>query len=381
MSCLGVTGPFGSTFNNGRPLQGQGPHARRTQEHHRYAARVVYRAFFQLAFKLAFKSMDPEKAHELAFAAIARGRFVSQVLSHGTSNPRTVMGIEFPNAFGLAAGFDKNAKAVPGLLALGFGHVEIGTVTAQAQPGNPKPRLFRLLDDNAVINRMGFNNDGAVVVAKRLAALRKTKAGRNAVIGVNIGKTKIVPAEEAIADYVMSASLLAPYASYLVVNVSSPNTPGLRSLQAVEELRPLLVAVRGATGGNVPLLVKIAPDLANADVDDIADLGVELGLDGIIATNTTTDRPASLKTPRDVIEAAGAGGLSGPILKARSYEVLTRLRARVGDKLAIISVGGVTTSRDAQARLDAGADLVQGYTAFIYEGPFWPGRIARALAR
>ena len=337
---------------------------------------MAYRAFFQLAFK----AMDPEKAHDLAFAAIARSRFVSQVLGHGTSDPRTVMGIEFPNAFGLAAGFDKNAKAVPGLLALGFGHVEIGTVTAQPQPGNPKPRLFRLLDDNAIINRMGFNNDGAVIVAKRLAALRKTKAGRDAVIGVNIGKTKIVPAEEAVGDYVMSAALLAPYASYLVVNVSSPNTPGLRSLQAVDELRPLLVAVGEATVGNMPLLVKIAPDLANADVDDIADLALELGLDGIIATNTTIDRPASLKTPRDVIDAAGAGGLSGPILKERSLEVLTRLRARVGDKMAIISVGGVTTPRDAQARLDAGADLVQGYTAFIYEGPFWPGRISRALA-
>ena len=337
---------------------------------------MVYRAFFQLAFK----RMDPEKAHKLAFAAIARGRSVSQVLGRGTSDPRTVMGIEFPNAFGLAAGFDKNAKAVSGLLALGFGHIEIGTVTAQPQPGNPKPRLFRLLDDNAIINRMGFNNDGAVVVAKRLAALRKTKAGRNAVIGVNIGKTKIALPEDAIADYVMSAALLAPYASYLVVNVSSPNTPGLRSLQAVEELRPLLVAVREATVGNVPLLVKIAPDLANADVDDIAGLSLELGLDGIIAANTTIDRPASLKTPREVIDAAGVGGLSGPVLKERSVEVLTRLRARVGDKLAIISVGGVTTPRDAQARLDAGADLVQGYTAFIYEGPFWPGRIARALA-
>lgn len=338
---------------------------------------MVYRVFFNAAFK----SMDPEKAHELALKAIARGRFASRLISHGTSNPRTVMGIEFPNPFGLAAGFDKNAKAVPGLLALGFGHVEIGTVTAQPQPGNPKPRLFRLLDDNAVINRMGFNNEGATVVAARLAALRKTRVGRNAVIGVNIGKTKVVPPEGALDDYVAGATLLSPHASYLVVNVSSPNTPGLRSLQAIEELRPLLVAVRGATADGVPLLVKIAPDLADEDIDDIADLALELGLDGIIATNTTIERPASLKTSRDVIEAAGAGGLSGPILGARSYEVLTRLKARVGDKLAIISVGGVTTPEDAQARLDAGADLVQGYTAFIYEGPFWPARINRALAK
>ena len=342
---------------------------------------MVYRAFFNAAFR----SMDPEKAHELAFKAIARGRFASRVISRGTSSPRTVMGIEFPNAFGLAAGFDKNAKAVPGLLALGFGHVEIGTVTAQPQPGNPKPRLFRLLDDQAVINRMGFNNEGAVVVARRLAALRKTGTGRNAVIGVNIGKTKVVEPRDAIGDYVTSAALLAPYASYLVVNVSSPNTPGLRTLQAVEELRPLLAAVRGAadesTTTRVPLLVKIAPDLADADVDDIADLALELGLDGIIATNTTIDRPASLRTDRATIDAVGAGGLSGPILKARSYDVLTRLRARVGGKLSIVSVGGVTTPEDAQARLDAGADLVQGYTAFIYEGPFWPSRINRALAK
>ena len=342
---------------------------------------MVYRAFFNAAFK----SMDPEKAHELAFAAISRGRFASQGLSLGTSSPRTVMGIEFPNAFGLAAGFDKNAKAVLGLLALGFGHVEIGTVTALPQPGNPKPRLFRLLDDEAVINRMGFNNEGAVAVAKRLEGLRSTGAGRKAVIGVNIGKTKVVEPQDAIGDYVTSAALLAPYADYLVVNVSSPNTPGLRTLQAVEELRPLLTAVRAAadesTTTRVPLLVKIAPDLADADVDDIADLALELGLDGIIATNTTIDRPASLKTSREVIEAAGAGGLSGPVLRERSYDVLKRLRSRVGDRLAIISVGGITTSEDARQRLDAGADLVQGYTAFIYQGPFWPGRINRALAR
>ncbi len=212
------------------------------------------------------------------------------------------MGIEFPNAFGLAAGFDKNAKAVPGLLALGFGHVEIGTVTARAQPGNPRPRLFRLVDDRAIINRMGFNNDGAAEVASRLHRLRGNKAGRQAVIGVNIGKTKIVEPDQAVADYVESARLLAPYASYLVVNVSSPNTPGLRDLQAVDELRPLLVAVKEIAdrvpSGSVPLLVKIAPDLADADVDAVADLAVELGLAGISATNTTIARPDSLATPQ-----------------------------------------------------------------------------------
>jgi dihydroorotate dehydrogenase len=344
----------------------------------RYADRVVYRAFFDAVFR----SMDPEKAHERAFTAIRAGRFGARYVFPHTYAPRTVMGIEFPNAFGLAAGFDKNAKAVPGLLALGFGHVEIGTVTAQAQSGNPRPRLFRLVDDRAIINRMGFNNEGAAEVASRLHRLRGTKAGREAVIGVNIGKTKVVEPEHAVADYVESARLLAPYASYLVVNVSSPNTPGLRDLQAVDELRPLLAAVKEVAdrvpAGRVPLLVKIAPDLVDADVDAVADLAIELGLDGISATNTTIARPASLKTPRDVIDAAGAGGLSGPILAERATEVLVRLRARVGDRLAIISVGGVTTPIDVRARLAAGADLVQGYTGFIYEGPTWPSRLAAA---
>ncbi|HZK37078.1 MAG TPA: quinone-dependent dihydroorotate dehydrogenase [Aeromicrobium sp.] len=342
---------------------------------------MVYRAFFNLAFS----RLDPEKAHTLAFAAIGRlGGAARPLTGRGTYAPRTVMGIEFPNAFGLAAGFDKNALAVTGLLGLGFGHVEIGTVTAQPQPGNPRPRLFRLVQDEAIINRMGFNNDGAEAVAKRLRKLRATKRGRSAVIGVNIGKTKVVPPNEAVRDYVASARLLAPYATYLVVNVSSPNTPGLRTLQAVEELRPLLTAVREAADATalqrVPLLVKIAPDLCDDDVDAIADLTAELRLDGIIATNTTTSRPMSLKTERNEIGAAGAGGLSGPILAERSIEVLRRLRSRLGDRVAIISVGGVSTPDDARERLAAGADLVQAYTGFIYGGPLWPARIARACS-
>lgn len=338
---------------------------------------MVYRAFFDAVFS----RMDPEKAHERGFSAIRAGRLVTKAALPKTQAPRTVMGVEFPHAFGLAAGFDKNARAVTGLLALGFGHVEIGTVTARPQPGNPKPRLFRLVEDNAIVNRMGFNNDGAAVVAARLHRLRR-KAGRNAVIGVNIGKTKATEPADAIADYVESARLLAPYASYLVVNVSSPNTPGLRDLQAVDELRPLLAAVRevceAAHGGRVPLVVKIAPDLADVDVDAVADLALELGLDGISATNTTIARPDSLLTPRATVEAAGAGGLSGPVLADRSKEVLIRLRQRVGDRLAIISVGGVTTPDDVRERLEAGADLVQGYTGFIYEGPLWPSRLAAA---
>ncbi len=338
---------------------------------------MVYRAFFDSVFS----SMDPEKAHERGFKAIRAGRLAAGLAVRETHAPRTVMGVEFPHAFGLAAGFDKNARAVPGLLALGFGHVEIGTVTARAQPGNPRPRLFRLVDDRAIVNRMGFNNDGAAAVAARLHRLRR-KAGKDAVIGVNIGKTKATPPDEAIADYVESARLLAPYASYLVVNVSSPNTPGLRDLQAVDELRPLLAAVKEvcerAHLGRVPLVVKIAPDLADADVDAVADLALELGLDGISATNTTIARPESLLTDRQTIDEAGVGGLSGPVLAQRSTEVLVRLRQRVGDRLAIISVGGVTTPDDVRARLEAGADLVQGYTGFIYEGPLWPSRLAAA---
>ena len=343
---------------------------------------------YQRLFESVFARWDPEAAHERILPLLKAGRLASPAFE-ATAAPATVMGVRFPHRFGLAAGFDKNAAVVPGLLALGFGHVEIGTVTARPQPGNDRPRLFRLIDDRAIVNRMGFNNLGAAEVASRLHRLRGKKVGRDAVVGVNIGKTKVVAPENAVADYVESARLLAPYASYLVVNVSSPNTPGLRDLQAVDSLRPILEAVRevarraphphGRAEG-VPLVVKIAPDLADDDVDTVADLALEIGLDGISATNTTIARPESLKTDRAVIDAAGAGGLSGPILADRSTEVLTRLKQRVGDQLALIGVGGVTTPDDVRARLQAGADLVQGYTGFIYEGPMWPARLAAATA-
>ncbi|MGJ9422021.1 quinone-dependent dihydroorotate dehydrogenase [Aeromicrobium sp. CF3.5] len=338
---------------------------------------MVYRAFFDTVFA----GMDPERAHERAFAAIRAAGFAAPLLTSprmgGTRAPRTVMGIEFPHAFGLAAGFDKNAAAVPGLLALGFGHVEVGTVTARAQPGNPRPRLFRLVEDEAIINRMGFNNVGAAEVASRLHRLRATPSGRDAVIGVNIGKTKVTPPEDAVSDYVESARLLAPFASYLVVNVSSPNTPGLRDLQAVDQLGPILSAVQGVSGG-VPVVVKIAPDLADDDIDAVADLALQVGLAGISATNTTIARPDSLRAARSNIDAVGAGGLSGPVLHDRAVEVLVRLRERVGDRMALIGVGGVVTPGDVRARLAAGADLVQAYTGFVYGGPTWPRRLAAA---
>lgn len=339
--------------------------------------------------------MDPERAHHMGIAGIRWCRAIgfSRVLRRFTAaspwDAVEVMGLRFPSRFGLAAGFDKGATAIAALGDLGFGHVEIGTVTGHAQPGNPQPRLFRLPADRAVINRMGFNNDGATTVAVRVRRARAVLAaewtGRTRpVIGVNIGKTKAVALEEAVEDYRKSTRALAASADYLVVNVSSPNTPGLRQLQEVESLRPILVAVREEStrvaAQHVPLLVKIAPDLADQDLLAVADLALELGLDGIVATNTTIGRDhLGLTTARDVLEAYGAGGLSGPPLRPRSLEVIRLLRSHVGQRLCIIGVGGVTTARDAQEAIEAGADLVQGYTAFLYEGPFWAARIVRGL--
>ena len=342
---------------------------------------------YRLLFDHVLTRSDPEEAHHAAFRAI---RVAAPVLTRvpTVGEPVEALGLTFANRLGLAAGFDKNAVGVDALGGLGFGHVEIGTVTGEAQPGNPRPRLFRLISDHAVVNRMGFNNDGADVVAARLKERldRRPTGELGPVLGVNIGKTKVVPEDDQAAveaDYGKSTRLLAPYADYLVVNVSSPNTPGLRSLQAVEKLGPLLEHVRrtadAATDRRVPLLVKIAPDLADEDVLGVADLALEIGLDGIIATNTTISREGLRSHPSE-IEEIGAGGLSGRPLRARALDVVRQLRGRVGDRLTLIGVGGITTPRDAQERIAAGADLVQGYTAFIYEGPLWPRRIARGLA-
>jgi dihydroorotate dehydrogenase len=294
------------------------------------------------------------------------------------------LGLDFPGPLGLAAGFDKDGEGVIGLAALGFGFVEVGTVTARPQPGNPRPRMFRFTDERALINRMGFNNHGAAALSGRLRALRALRArpGYRPIVGVNIGKTKAAGDDEAVLDYVRSAHLVADVADYVVVNVSSPNTPGLRDLQAVGKLRPILSAVRSALDETsprrrVPLLVKIAPDLTDADIDAIADLALDLRLDGIIATNTTISR-AGLHDSAAVADA-GPGGLSGAPLKARALEVLRRLHARTGDRLVLIAAGGIETADDAWARLEAGATLLQAYTAFIYEGPCWPRRVQRGL--
>ncbi|GGG59011.1 dihydroorotate dehydrogenase (quinone) [Kocuria dechangensis] len=351
--------------------------------------------FYPTFFKAVFTRMDPERAHRAGFLGIRAvhasplGAALRVYTRPDPGQEVRALGLRFPSPFGLAAGFDKGAEGIGALADLGFGHVEIGTVTAQAQPGNPRPRLFRLVRDRAVVNRMGFNNEGAEVVAPRLAAARRElEAARGdrarPVIGVNIGKTKVVPLEDAVDDYLQSARTLAPLADYLVVNVSSPNTPGLRQLQEIESLRPLLAAVGRAADEaadrHVPLLVKIAPDLSDEDVLAVADLALDLGLDGIVATNTTIAREGlGLVSARAEIEACGAGGLSGAPLRRRSVEVLRLLRERVGDRLVLVSVGGVTTAEDVQERLDAGATLVQGYTAFLYEGPFWARRINQGL--
>ncbi len=352
-------------------MAGSGTERRRTD-----SLRVVYR----FVFRHVFTHVDPERAHHLAFGAIRLvGRLpvvssaVHRVLvGRRPVTPVRVFGREVPGLVGVAAGFDKDATGVRGLAMLGFSHVEVGTVTAQAQPGNDRPRLRRILEAEALVNRMGFNNHGAAAAGDRLRRLRGSGSGRRLVVGANIGKTKIVAASEAVADYEASAREVAPWVDYLVVNVSSPNTPGLRDLQAVEHLRPILSAVARAAdvaaGRTVPLLVKIAPDLSDEDVDAVADLALELGLAGVVAVNTT------------IAHDYGAGGLSGPPLRARGVEVVRRLRGRLGPDPVIIGVGGVTTADDARAYLAAGATLLQAYTAFIYRGPAWVGRLNRELS-
>ncbi|PPF31336.1 dihydroorotate dehydrogenase (quinone) [Rathayibacter tritici] len=336
---------------------------------------------YPLLFRTLLRRLDPEQAHHLSFPVIRALGGVAPALRRLTVPRGTpsveALGLRFETPFGVAAGFDKDATAVLGLGALGFGHVEVGTLTAREQPGNARPRLFRLIADRAVINRMGFNNHGAQAAAKRLVRLRSAR--RRPVIGVNIGKSRVVEVDDAVEDYLISTRLLAPLADYLVVNVSSPNTPGLRGLQEIDRLEPLLAAVKDAADAT-PLLVKIAPDLSDDEVRRVAELAVRLGLDGIMATNTTLSREG-LVADRSVVEAAGVGGLSGAPLAARSLEVLRVLRAVVPAGFCVISVGGIETAADVRQRLAAGATLVQGYTAFIYRGPLWARAINRGLAR
>ncbi|MBI5162090.1 MAG: quinone-dependent dihydroorotate dehydrogenase [Micrococcales bacterium] len=336
---------------------------------------------YALLFRLVLRRLDAERAHHLGYLVIRMlglgplRAAIGRACRPDPSLAVEALGLRFPSPFGVAAGFDKAGHAVLGLGALGFGHVEVGTVTALAQPRNPRPRLFRLIQDRALINRMGFNNDGAQVVAARLARLHQRR--HRPIIGVNIGKSRMVALDDAIGDYLRSTRALAPVADYLVVNVSSPNTPGLRELQDLNRLAPLLAAVREAAGAT-PVLVKIAPDLGDDEVRGIAALVVELRLAGVVATNTTSSR-VGLETSRSIVDAAGDGGLSGPPVARRAVELLRLLRDELPAELAIVSVGGVETAADVRQRLESGAALVQGYTAFLYAGPLWARRLDRGL--
>lgn len=338
---------------------------------------------YRLFFSLFLSRLDPEDAHQLAFRFIRllpllAGRWVVEPFTRPDESLAVVaLGRRFSSPFGVAAGFDKDGLAVRGLGQLGFGHVEVGTITAQAQPGNERPRLFRLISDRALVNRMGFNNAGADIAVGRLSRLSRRR--HRPVVGVNIGKSRVTPVEAAAVDYERSARVLAPYADYLAVNVSSPNTPGLRGLQELDALEPLLESVKSAAGAT-PVLVKIAPDLADSEIERICDLVLRVELDGVIATNTTLSREG-LRASRAEIDRIGAGGVSGAPLASRALAVLRLIRTRVPAGMCVISVGGVDTAADVRERIDAGATLVQGYSAFIYRGPFWARAINRGLGR
>jgi dihydroorotate dehydrogenase len=341
---------------------------------------VIYR----LLYTLLLSRVDAERVHR----ATARGlRALTAVpplrgLLRALLAPRDpalrvrALGLDFPSPLGLAAGFDKDAAGCDAYAALGFGFVEVGTITAHGQPGNAGRRIVRLPRERALVNRMGFPNAGAAAAAARLA--RRDRGG--GVVGVNVGKTRA--AQDAEADYRESVRLLAPHADYLVLNVSSPNTPGLRDLQAVDRLAALIAAVRAALADGAsapPLLVKISPDLSDEDLDAIADLALRERLDGLIATNTTTDRGCLRDSGGPDVPAEG--GISGAPLKPRALAVLRRLRARTRGELTLIAVGGIETADDAWERIRAGATLVQAYTGFVYGGPLWPRRVNRGLAR
>jgi dihydroorotate dehydrogenase len=335
-------------------------------------------AFLDLAARL-LRLLPAETAHRLTLRALAA--LPVGWIGNGPGGPweedhilaTTVFGLDFPNPIGLAAGFDKNAEAFAHMRELGFGFAEIGSVTPRPQAGNPRPRLFRLPEDQAIVNRMGFNNDGLAAVQARLRGRDPVIQG---ILGANLGKNK--DSDDAAADYVAGVRALAPLADYLVVNVSSPNTPGLRALQGREPLAALLAVVGAARGGrHPPLLLKIAPDLTEADKADIAEVALARGVDGLIVGNTTIARPAGLASPA----AAQAGGLSGRPLFAPSTAVLADMYRLTGGKLPLIGVGGIGSAEDAYAKIRAGASLLQLYTALVYQGPGLVARIKRGLAQ
>ncbi|HWD68931.1 MAG TPA: quinone-dependent dihydroorotate dehydrogenase [Solirubrobacteraceae bacterium] len=339
---------------------------------------------YRALFDLVLTRLSPERAHAAAFTALdavtsrPRVRALLRRYTHLEDELIRVsaFGLTFPSPLGVAAGLDKDAEHFEGLAALGFGFVEVGTLTPQPQESNPRPILARVTRDRALLNRMGFPNKGAEAAARRLAERNSA-----VIVGANVGKNRATAIEHAASDYAAAAAAVAPHADYLVLNVSSPNTPGLRDLQGVGNLRPLIEAVLAVV--QRPVLVKISPDISDGDVDAVADLALELGLDGIVATNTTLQR-TDLLTPADEVARlawADGGGVSGAPLKARSLAVLSRLRARVGDRLVLISVGGIESADDVWERVLAGATLVQVYTGFIYGGPGWPRAVNLELAR
>lgn len=322
---------------------------------------------------------DAERVHETTLGLLSSVSPLARVVRRRPTNPRTVFGVRFPNPVGLAAGLDKNGRALPAWSALGFGFVEVGTVTRYAQPGNPRPRLFRLRDTEAIINRMGFNNDGAQRLADRLDRL-----GPLAVpLGISLGKSKVTPVEEAVDDYRASLRALYRHGDYFAVNISSPNTPGLRSLQdrtALTELLGALTTTADELAGGTPrkpILVKIAPDLSDDAIGELLEVCDAYDVAGLIATNTTLSRDGL--APADRHLAGEAGGLSGRPLAVRAREVVRFVSRETGGRLPIIGVGGISSADDAKAMLDAGASLLQLYTAFIFEGPGLVSRINRAI--
>jgi dihydroorotate dehydrogenase len=329
--------------------------------------------------------LDPERAHGLSLAALSLLARVPPLLALQrrvtplVHDPVELAGLRFPNRVGLAAGYDKDARAVAGLAALGFGHVEVGTVTPRAQPGNPRPRLFRLVEDRSVVNRLGFPGEGAQRVAARLRR-RRRGGDRGVVVGVNLGKQRETPVEEATGDYLGLVDVFAPLADYLAVNVSSPNTPGLRQLESGERLAALAAAVLARRderardlGRSVPVFFKLSPDLAPEDLDAAVEALVAARADGVIATNTTLARDGA-RSPA----AAEAGGLSGALLEPRATAALERVAARAAGRLVVVGAGGVLDAAGAGRKREAGADLVQTYTGLIYRGPALVGEIARA---
>ncbi len=340
---------------------------------------------YSIIRSLLFK-IQPERVHYLVMGWLKTGYsfFLSRAIIKSLFRirdkklERNLWGITFPNPVGLAAGFDKDAKFTDALACLGFGFVEIGTVTPRPQPGNPAPRLFRLPADSALINRMGFNNEGSMA-----AALRLKKRKEKLVIGGNIGKNKDTANEDAVKDYEACFKDLYDVVDYFVVNVSSPNTPGLRALQDKEPLKHILNSLMNLNremGQPKPLLLKIAPDLTNEQLNDIIEIVQETGIDGLVATNTTIDR-SNLKTDKTTVEAIGAGGLSGKPVRNRSTEVIKYIHTQSKGQIKIIAAGGIFTVEDAQEKLAAGASLVQVYTGFIYEGPAIAKNICKGILR